>query len=465
MTDIRIGPSDGLTGPLADSHSGDTIWMETGVYGTGCTLFNVPEGVTVRSNKYSKPWLKGFVKGLGQGISLLDLEIGPVPLGRTYDHYPTGLDHAIEVPYANLSVRRCLVHDGLLNVADFFSGVKVYQGNLFYNAGAIDNAWYNFYSHNHNGGERLLDGNILLASLRDYTGPINLHMYSDDNRVRDYTIRNNMFVHSYSKFSCGLDMYDILYTNNFHYDAGVQFGRPAATVTDRREAVATYNYFMNPGSNGSIIDYRCHIFRAEHNESWQGHINYSNIGIFPDTGTGGVPVINYNIHHNTSAQTGLYEDPDPYDFAGWQALGYDLSGSWDGIRPSANKVVVIPDPIMDSESSRVGIVYIFNWAGLATVSADISALSLVGSRAYRLVSALNPSEGVDFFGYQSGSLSIPFGSGDWSVKAPAAEGSSMLTTYPDMGIFLVEEISHVQVPVDVCPYCGRSHIGWKILSK
>jgi hypothetical protein len=116
-----------------------------------------------------------------------------------------------------------------------------------------------------------------------------------------------------------------------------------------------------------------------------------------------------------------------YTFAQWQALGYDPSSTVAYTLPTTNTISV------RSSGAHRGTVVVYNWAGLTSVSVDLSTLNLTPGAIYHLTNAQNPAERQAF----TAGVPVSLPMAGWTVATPIGATSPLTTWDTRFGVFLV----------------------------
>lgn len=133
----------------------------------------------------------------------------------------------INMSAANTRLIGCIVHDiHSSGVKWFGSGVGEISECVFFNNGYRDpdesGHGHCIYSHNHLGGEKVIDNNILIGGLGKYA----LHIYSGGaNNLKDYTVTRNMTLRRPTIVGGGLGVSNLTYSQNVQHGNAIYIGR------------------------------------------------------------------------------------------------------------------------------------------------------------------------------------------------------------------------------------------------
>lgn len=206
---------DGLTELLAAARSGDTVRVPTGLYKGS---FTVPEGVTVQPEPGARVTLDIDDYFVCTNATVRDLELFSSETDRTI------IQQGI-VANNRASLTGCTIHDIRSSGVNWFgSGEGELSDNLIYNCGYLEQDGghgHCIYTHNHNGGARLIANNVLLPGYGSY----GLHGYSGGgNRIRDYVVRRNFQMRKPAIMGGG-EVSNLLYEGNFQWREYCYIGR------------------------------------------------------------------------------------------------------------------------------------------------------------------------------------------------------------------------------------------------
>lgn len=144
----------------------------------------------------------------------------------------------------------------------FSSGVGEVSECVIYNNGGRDpdgsGHGHAIYSHNTNGGTRVMARNILGNQLGNYT----VHIYSGGaNYLKDFVVKNNMICGDPVHTGGGLGLINFLYENNVHYGDYEQHGRYSPDGTNNDGTIRSNNfismgsYFVNPSWENLVEEF------------------------------------------------------------------------------------------------------------------------------------------------------------------------------------------------------------------
>jgi len=208
----------GLSGLLAAAQAGDTVSAPGGTYRGN---FTVPVGVTLRPEQGARVVIDVLDSFDLRGATVRDIEIMSSNTDRTA--IQTGVD--MSAPQSHLI--GCYVHDIHSNGVNWLSsGAGEIIDCLFINNGFRDAEGtpraHCIYSHNHGGGARLIENNILLGGMGAYA----LHIYSaGNNALRDYTVRSNVTTFRPTIVGGGLGVSNLRYEGNIQHTDVCLIGR------------------------------------------------------------------------------------------------------------------------------------------------------------------------------------------------------------------------------------------------
>jgi hypothetical protein len=416
---------------------GDTIILLPGIYepvgGKYISMLNGTEAlpITIKPQQQGTVRINGGVEiitGKSNYIKLLDLEIAPTPTNRSFaDYASVDYPDTLYITGKGCTVAGCYLHDGMQNLSLYGAGTAKITENLFANCGFMNpdgGHGTNIYTHNHNGGSIEIYNNLFNAPFGDHS--VN-HWSASINGVRDYYTHHNALAGKIAFFGSETGIVD---DNKFYYNhiynGQIRLGRPSElnAVTDvqhnrvycgaypflfywQRQANVTNNYLYS----GS--EYVAVIAESEYSQS---------------------NVFNENTIHLSKSPAKYYRlSVDSLSLEEWQALGYDLNSTYIQGLPTTNEIFVYPY----SESERwVGMIVIWNWELLESVSVDLSTICESGS-SYKLRQMQDYDDTADFY-YTGAAVSISML--NHTVKKPTAwEEELNPTTFPTFGCFVVEK--------------------------
>lgn len=425
---------------------GDVITLLPGTYGAGKNKFTPQKWIGTSEKPITiKPKIPGTVR-INGGLELLagkaahvivkDLEIGPTPTSRLFADYAS-VDYppSVYVTAPGCQIVGNHIKNGMNGVAMFGTGGGLIAENIFSGVGFIagdGDHGTNIYTHNHTGGQ--ID---ILHNLFDTCfGAHGVDMWSaGSNNVQDYYTRENIIIGRRLMVG-GLSG---LIRNN--------------KINDNHVAMSEIRLGLggasNRDNNGSLEVLR--------NRQWGGHaslllwcqnaaIVQSNV--FVKTLSGATRIGYYagnidansldgNAYYNATGQNGIqdYDTGSILSIEQWQAKGYDVTSSFlDGL-PSSNEIFVYPFHYSDW---RVGIVAIWNWEGLDTVTVDLSSLGLTVGNTYRWRQGQDTESDTDIFIYDDNP--VIFDMQNHSIATPTAHNAPLVgSTFPAFGIFVIEK--------------------------
>jgi hypothetical protein len=169
---------------------------------------------------------------------------------------------------------------------------------------------YGIYTHNHNGGER----EIIDCLFSNIGGYYDLHMYSDNNFVKDYLVSGCTFGKQVVVHAGAIT--NIRFLNNTFSGTQLKLGN-GQTVEDPREFVVTGNTF---NGNAGIRAWTCSNLNISGNIF---AVQTENIGLIR-----GANEISLNIDQNQYTGGSFLLEGVVKSWQEWQAAGYDANGTY-----------------------------------------------------------------------------------------------------------------------------------------
>jgi len=274
---------------------GDVLELRGGTYSGDyvSSLFGLVDSpITIKPYNNERVIIDGSID-IGTSVTLRDLELTDSRQNRTLRTLSMTMNGA------GHSLIGCVIHDMHSSSVNWFgSGVgKIIECVMYNNGYTLDGFGHGhgIYTHNTNGGSRLIARNLVSPQLGKYT----LHIYSSaSNYQRDYTVENNVFygpVHT----GGGRGLIDHVYRNNVHFWGWSQLGR----------------YSLLPNINGLIennlfIKQSSVTVNADSPDPWQNLTQQNNV------------VWNVPVH------PGYTEEAEPASWHRW--IPFTESGRWSG---------------------------------------------------------------------------------------------------------------------------------------
>lgn len=419
--------------------AGSTVWLMPGRY-AGPFVSNVSGSasapITIRSVPGTRATLDGKLDINGAYTTWRDIEL-------TYTRWLTRTSayagsNPVDMPNTDLyivgvgtRIERSIIHD-IRDVGWWSTALdSAFVDTLIYNIGwhsVIDrNHGHGLYTQNRAGGTKLIrnvisSGNYSLcgkiygatAELKHYTVDGLVCAPSGDPRwlvggeigqADDITIKNSLFYGT--QLSIGnhapiTPTGSITITDNvIAYSTGLPF-----TATYWKNISFTHNQVY--GGGAADPGYRFLIRTVSQRPAWvfQGNTyRYNAVGTRAFT------------------QSGVAD----YTWAQWQAQGYDASSTIAYTLPTTNTITVRP------AGAHRGTVTVLNWAGLATITLDFSALQLTPGATYRLVNAQNPAEWQAFTAGEP--LTVPMSG--WTAATPYADSAPVVPWSNQFSVWVV----------------------------
>ena len=172
--------------------------------------------------------------------------------------------------------------------------------------------------------------------------------------------------------------------------------------------------------------------------------NLITVVVYPADEAGMDVPIDNNIYYNynTSGELDRFKVDDVWcNWKEWQALGYDANGTFSLSAPTTNEVFVYENEYRDTYDKRQGIVIIWNWEELDSISVNLAGMNLTYENTYRIRNAQDPFGGADLlFKYtEKNKTSISFPMTGHDVALPIGWGTALAESiFPAFGAFLVE---------------------------
>jgi hypothetical protein len=291
----------------------------------------------------------------------------------------------------------CSIIDTVGEINWFGSGIGEVSECIIYN-----NLGHAIYTHNNDGGERIIArnifGNQLVTGLSGYA----LHIYSAGaNYLKDYKVYDNVTCGYPAHTGGGYGLIDFVYRNNIHFGDYVQHGR---YTIDEGEG---YHNIRGSIQNNEMVGLSSWTINQGNDLAWEELTEEGNI---------------------------FYGDAYPATYEPVDASGYSL------VAQPETKVWITAF----TKSARwLGMVTIYNRDSATTVSVDLSGLLANG--IYRLRNGQNMTETWEFT--QTGiAINVPMNI--WTPSHVIGEGDGE-NHLPIFGAFVVEkvDVSNIFLPI------------------
>lgn len=416
---------------------GDTIVLLPGIYDApdGKYIFelNGTEALPI----IIKPFTQGTVRINGgieitgdksSYIKLLDLEIAPTPIERSFlDRESVNFENALNITGAGCTVAGCYIHDGQQNMLLYGIGTAKITENIFNGGGFMlpdGGHGTNIYTHNHSGGNVEIYNNLFNACFSSHT----LNHWSETiNNVIGYYSHNNVFIGKRPFFGGGSGTVD----NNRFYNNHIYNGLIRLGVENENNKITDvqYNRVYSDDYTFYLFYQRQAIVKNNIFVSKSGGFTFENTSKYESSN-----IFDENVHYYRDNLPAYYTDLQlAINLQQWQALGYDLNSTYIQGLPITNEIFVY----RYSESGRwVGMIVIWNWELLESVSVDLSTICEVDtSYKLRQMQDYDDTANFDYIG-EAVSISML----NHTVKKPIAwEEELNATTFPTFGCFVVEK--------------------------
>lgn len=453
---MSIDAAIGTSGPV---RAGDTVYLRAGTYtasvaglygansaGKGAFRFLVSgssgNSITFRSYPGENACINGGVEIYNTGgyIDFRNIECAPTPTTRSFANVAAVDIPAIYVLRPGVRFLDCYIHDyqGVypMEAVGFEMNGCVLGWNGWYQADTGYNEGYNVYAHNDGGGAVSIKKNAFLCQFAsDPSEKYNVHLYSPANDIRDYDLQYNVLFQGVVLFGGdgGTNSGNIFSHNYLYGSVSGVFTNTWNGNSNPSDLTAQYNYIRCVSNIYPLYSlyYNSLDFRYNTVVQAQGYAAYT-----PHP-TPGTVIWNNNAYQGNDPATAFVYNGTDYNFADWKTnSGFDAASTRTAL-PTTNVTAVIK-----SDYSARGFVVIYNYAGDAAVSVDISGIGLTDGASCRLRNCQNYNEYIDFIYHAvSPSISISMLAADWSLRSPTAYDSPISwysESFPTFGIFLIE---------------------------
>lgn len=414
--------------------AGDTIWMRGGTY-KGCYTSEL-------RGSSSRPIVVRQYPGERAVIDNASCNNAALTANGAYTHFwgfevmnssprkggPIGVNAFGDyLKFINL-----IVHDASDSGIGFWApadGGEVY-GTILYNNGRDFNLDHGIYTQNAVGTKRLAD-NVVFNSWA-----FGLHVYGSDNaHLKGYTIEGNALFSNGSigengvapnmLVGGGTPAERIVVRDNYLYTNVANSGNMWLGYEVTNKDLTLQNNYI-AGGEAALRLWRWTSANVSGNTVY-GTMEMANI----QGSAGGFRFSNNSYFRDANAKSWVL-GTQYLPFSNWKSSVGASTDQVSGTRPTGTKVFVRPN---EYEQGR-GMVVIYNWDKLGTVSANVSSILRSGDR-YEVLNVQNLPAGPVLSGtYSGGSLSLPMaGNGiaapiGGSARAPKATG-------PEFQVFLI----------------------------
>lgn len=434
----------------ASVQPGATIWLRSGVYGDGSTIFtsnlngSSSQAIVVRQYPGERATINGGLVINGSyswfwGFEVTNTAIANRNSGTSGENPPANFPSGFAIYGSQDKFINLIVHDTAEGFGFWSSGQGgEISGSLIYNNGwqGTDRGHgHGIYTQNQ-AGTKYIENNILFQGFGE---GIQAYGTSTAAYVENFVFDGNTIFNSGALQSSGFDYnllvtggiggpQNIVVTNSYTYftpSAGqglsaLDLGGPTAT-----NLTAANNYWI--GGEPAI----------EFN-SWTD-ATFTNETIYAPPGkylmfAGSLNPSTYTWGQNTYfGANGIELNGGGQTFAGWQsATGLDLTSTYTAAAPTGTWIFVRPNQY---ESGRANIT-VYNWGLANSVSVDVSNVLTVGQH-YVVQNAQDYFNAPIASGtYQGGTISIPMSG--LSVASPVGVSPVQpTTTGPQFGAFVL----------------------------
>lgn len=229
---------------------GDVLRLRGGTYrGDFVVSFQGTEAAPIQIRPYNGEAV--IIDGglqLNNYVELFDVDIVNSRPNRV------GIANGLNNSYPGASVYGCYIHDTLNSGVSWWgSGVgevceNVIIHNGYYDEGGAGHA-HAVYSHNNQGGLRLMARNFMHDQIGEYT----VHLYSGgDNMLQDYTIEDNVIAGDRIHMGGGLGLKNVIFRNNVHFGDYSQIGVYLRPLGHNYSLTISGNHFID--TNMTITD-------------------------------------------------------------------------------------------------------------------------------------------------------------------------------------------------------------------
>lgn len=418
-----------LAAVLGTANTGDIIELGSGTY-SGTWQVSAAN-LTIQNKAGAKPVIDSGLVLNASGIKIRGIEIlnsaWTARDSANIDALPFGVEVTAQAP--NAKVQNCLIHDTDTGVIIAADGAEV-TGNLFYNIGATAYE-HDVYTNNVTTPSVIRD-NIFGATYSTWGFQAWAESGGQTNHL---TIQGNVSVwEKMVVFAQGIVSHDVTVTENEGYKSHIKVGQASQNNEDVN---VTNNYIVYARDALGVLDM----------ERWNVPTVTGNTFIGGDTdalikhvpATGNPMAYDRNTYILTNPDTTQFANVDGtlVDFAGWQAIDAhpDANSTFSATLPTVNRIVMRQNPV---DAERAWVV-VYNWENSASVSLDLSSLSLSNGTQYILRQAQDPKGDTQTFTYDGSAVSMSMAAVDHSVATPTgAEAAIVASTFPAFGCWLLE---------------------------
>lgn len=236
---------------------------------------------------------------------------------------------------------------------------------------------------------------------------------------------------------------DALVQNTIHWETGIAIGQNhltgSASVLNNLIYKSASQALKPSGLSPFLV--QGNRFVCDSNKIHINWIRFANEGSINATFTD-------NHYYGQSSDIAKYEtEPNSiFSLSEWQALGYDLDGSYNSTIPAGLESFVWPNEKQDGSDPRIGIVVIVDWDEIGEATIDLSSLGLINGNSYKIFNAFNYFNDTPLI-YQSDGIDtdVTINLSGLSIAIPEGvyNGVTMqepLEPLPDkLRIFIIEE--------------------------
>lgn len=432
---------------------GDTIVLLDGIY-TGNYYISVngtAEKEIIIKGQNNESIIDGSLQigdGTGNGayVTVRNIQVTNTDTDRgSWETEPGIIKRApsIAILAENVKVINCICHDGGVGIRAYgdANGALIY-GNIVYNSGwaeVVGGQAQNIYIHSSDktvkhcvfGGafkksvavyttNALIDNIIIEENVVFAETTLLFGGNASDGQVISGSVIKNHVI--YRGIQLGYDM-----KNNL--DVICQNNRVHAKVG----AAISFAYFKKGNISGNKF-----VGGSQAGGGYQGQcFTICNHPDYPD--------VDWKINNNEYHHLGLpakfvnSEGFSSYDFAEWQEIGYDTDSIYSETLPVTNECFVYPNEYPDEGEKRMGMVVIWNWEELETVTVDLTELGLEVGQTYRWRQAQDPLDDTDTWVCTGNTYE--FSMTGHTVAKPIGFAEELIPTqFPAFGCFIIEKV-------------------------
>lgn len=363
-----------------------------------------------------------------QNIILQGLEIAPTPTSREMPRAEIDFPDCVYCTAPGCAFYGNYLHDGSQGFMIYGTGGCDVSENIIVNVGWNESDGSHgtgIYTHNNSGGAFLIKNNLFHAF-----GDHSLNMWSKStNGVKDYLCAENVVLHR--TLFCGCEAgicADNVIEDNHVWGDPIRLGRPSPL---NGEVIVRRNRVFN--SNAALKFYWQLASAITDNLFVSNNYPIEHISALSESANS----FTGNTYRTTNPAWFAHIDSVPTSFQAWQALGYDADSQFLATHPTVNETFVYP---FSKSAVWLGMVVVWNWETLDTVTVDLSGIVELGvGDVVELRNGQDPTGDAQTLTLDANKcVSVDMQAVNHSVAAPIG-WTAPATTFPTFGCFVVNK--------------------------